>query len=304
MFFDVIQRRRNNYNASFCCGATSIHRTAILREVAQSRYEERLAQAQAKNQDSKELEPEYIVYHSSEDIYTSLTIHAYKKRNFKSVFHPHVESQMLSPLDLLTWTTQRFRYAGGTIDLIGKECKQFVSRGLSLGQKLMYLSTFWSYTGAIWMMILLLSPMLYMFTNIAPVDSYSLTFFLHLIPFLFFNQIALMIATWGIHSNRGSAFFVAIAPLVLKAFYDVIRKKPIQFTVTSKIAKAGNFLPLVKVQILLILLYILAILFASILLLMGERIYFTGFAVNLMWSLYNITALWAIVKASLYTFEG
>jgi len=304
MFFDVIQRRRNNYNASFCCGATSIHRTSALREVAHARYVQRIEYAMKKEQAIDDIDIEYIVYHSSEDIYTSLTVHAYEKKNFKSVLHPDIESQMLSPLDLLTWTTQRFRYAGGTIDLIRKEFKQFFTKGLSLGQKLMYFSTFWSYTGAIWMMILLISPMIYMFTNIAPVDSYSLTFFIHLVPFLFFNQLALMVATWGIHSNRGSAFFVAISPLVLKAFYDVLRNKPINFVVTSKVAKAGNFLPLVKMQILLIVLYILAILYASTLLILGERIYFTGFAINLLWSLYNMTALWAIVRASLYRFEG
>jgi len=310
MFFDVIQRRRNNYNASFCCGATSIHRSSALREVALHRYEQRIKEAQ-KNKLSKEeidnIDIEYIAYHASEDIYTSLSVHSYispQGKKFKSVLHPHIESKMLSPLDLLTWTTQRFRYAGGTIDLVKKEFRQFFSKGLSLGQKLMYFSTFWSYTGAIWMMMLIVSPIIYMFTNIAPVDSYSLTFFIHLVPFLFFNQISLMIATWGIHTNRGSAFFVAISPLVIKAFYDVLRNKAINFVVTSKVAKAGNFLPLVKVQIFLIVLYILAILFALILHILGERIYFTGFAVNILWSLYNITALWAIIKASLYHFEG
>jgi len=310
MFFDVIQRRRNNYNASFCCGATSIHRTSALREVARDRYNTRIIKAQKKGLSKEEIESidvEYIAYHASEDIYTSLSVHAYispEGKKFKSILHPNVESKMLSPLDLGTWITQRFRYAGGTIDLVKKEFGQFFRKGLSLGQKLMYFATFWSYTGAIWMMMLIISPMIYMFTNIAPVDSYSLTFFLHLVPFLFFNQVALMIATWGIHTNRGSAFFVAISPVVIKAFVDVFRNKPINFIVTSKVAKAGNFLPLVRVQIGLIVLYVLAILFASTLLILGERIYFTGFAINVLWSLYNMLALWAIVKASLYRFEG
>ena len=304
MFFDVIQRRRNNYNASFCCGATSIHRTSTLREVATHRYTQRITEAQAKGEPTEGIEKEYIVYHSSEDIYTSLLVHAYPHKNFKSILHPQPESKMLSPLDLLTWTTQRFRYAGGTIDLIRKEFGQFFKSGLSLGQKLMYFSTFWSYTGAIWMMILILSPILYFITNIAPVDSYSLTFFLHLVPFLFFNQLSMMIATWGIYSNRGSSFFIAISPLVLKAFYDVIRKKPINFIVTSKVAQSANFLSLVKIQVGLIILYFLAILFATVLLLLGERVYLTGYTINLLWSLYNISALWAIVKASLYKFEG
>jgi len=298
MFFDVIQRRKNNYNASFCCGATSIHRVSALKEVAQDRYNSRIENGE------KDIEIEYIAYHASEDIYTSLLVHSYKNKNFKSILHPDVESKMLSPLDLLTWSMQRFRYAGGTIDMIKKEYKRFFKKGLSLGQKLMYFSTFWSYTGAIWMTILLLAPIIYMFTNIAPVDSYSLEFFKHLVPFLFFNQIALMIASWGVASNRGSAFYLAIFPLVLKAFYDVLRNKPINFIVTSKVAKDGNFLYLVRIQIFIMLLYICSITFATIMLLIGDRLYLMGYSINLMWSMYNMWALWAIIRASLYKFKG
>jgi len=304
MFFDVIQRRRNNYNASFCCGATSIHRTNALREVATQRWVERISSASDQKKAIEELDVEYIAYHTSEDIYTSLLVHGYQHKHYKSVLHPDVESQMLSPLDLLTWSTQRFRYAGGTIDLIKKEFSRFFKSGLSLGQKLMYFSTFWSYTGAIWLVILLLSPIIFMFTNIAPVDSYSMDFFIHLLPFLFFNQVALMIATWGVDSNRGAQFFVAIFPIVLSAFWDVLRGKPINFVVTSKVVGSGNFLPLVRVQIGLLILYSIAIVYASTLLVIGERELLTGYAVNVMWSIYNMLALWAIVKAAMYKFEG
>jgi len=304
VFFDVIQRRRNNYNASFCCGATSIHRTSALRRVAQRRWAERIMKSEDKARAIDEIDVEYISYHTSEDIYTSLLVHAHEPKKYKSVLHPDVESKMLSPLDLITWTTQRFRYAGGTIDLVTKEFSRFFKRGLSLGQKLMYFSTFWSYTGAIWLVILLTSPVIFMFTNIAPVQSYSMDFFIHLIPFLFFNQVALMIATWGINSNRGGQFFIAISPIILSAFWDVIRRKPIRFVVTSKTAKSGNYLAMVKVQIALIALYAIAIVYSLSLYIVGDRIYLTGYVINLMWSLFNMLSLWAIVKAALYKFEG
>ncbi|MCH9739346.1 MAG: glycosyltransferase [Epsilonproteobacteria bacterium] len=303
MFFDVIQRRRNNYNASFCCGATSIHRTSALRRVAISRWVDRVLAADDRQKAIEEFDVEYISYHTSEDIYTSLLVHAHKQKKYKSVLHPDVESKMLSPLDLGTWATQRFRYAGGTIDLVTKEFGRFFKSGLSLGQKLMYFSTFWSYTGAIWLVILLFSPIIFMFTNIAPVQSYSMDFFIHLIPFLFFNQVALMIATWGINSNRGGQFFIAIFPIVLKAFWDVARRKPIRFVVTAKSAKTGNFLSLVKIQMGLISLYAVAIVYATTMHLIGERIYLTGYSVNLMWSFFNMISLWAIVQAALYKFE-
>ena len=303
MFFDVIQRRRNNYNASFCCGATSIHRTSALRRVAISRWADRVLVAKDTNAAIIDLDVEYISYHTSEDIYTSLLVHAHQQKKYKSVLHPDVESKMLSPLDLITWSAQRFRYAGGTIDLITEEFGRFFKKGLSLGQKMMYFSTFWSYTGAIWLVILLSSPIIFMFTNIAPVESYSMDFFLHLIPFLFFNQTALMIATWGINSNRGGQFFISISPIVLQAFWDVIRGRPIKFVVTSKTAKSGNFLGLVKIQLGLIGLYLIAIVYATTMHLIGERIYLTGYSVNLMWSLFNMLSLWTIVQAALYKFE-
>ena len=303
MFFDVIQRRRNNYNASFCCGATSIHRTSALRRVAISRWVDRILASKDRKKAIEEIDVEYISFHTSEDIYTSLLVHAYKQKEYKSVLHPNVESKMLSPMDLITWSAQRFRYAGGTIDLVTQEFGRFFKKGLSLGQKLMYFSTFWSYTGAIWLVILLSSPIIFMFTNIAPVQSYSMDFFIHLVPFLFFNQVALLIATWGINSNRGGQFFIAISPIVLQAFWDVVRRKPIKFVVTSKTAKSGNFLGLVKIQLGLIGLYAIAILYSTIMHLIGERIYLTGYSVNLMWSLFNMLSLWTIVQAAMFKYK-
>jgi len=303
MFFDVIQRRRNNYNASFCCGATSVHRTSALRRVAISRWVDRVLEAKDKSKAIEEIDVEYISFHTSEDIYTSLLVHAHKQKEYKSVLHPDVESKMLSPMDLMTWAAQRFRYAGGTIDLVTQEFGRFFKKGLSLGQKLMYFSTFWSYTGAIWLVILLSSPIIFMFTNIAPVQSYSMDFFIHLIPFLFVNQVALMIATWGINSNRGGQFFISISPIVLKAFWDVIRRRPIKFVVTSKTAKSGNFLGLVKIQIALIILYAVAIIYSTVLHLIGDRIFLTGYSVNLMWSLFNMLSLWTIVQAAMFKYK-
>ncbi len=84
----------------------------------------------------------------------------------------------------------------------------------------------------------------------------------------------------------------------------VIRRKPIRFVVTSKTAKSGNYLAMVKVQMAMIALYLVAILYSLSLYIIGERIYLTGYVVNLMWSFFNVISLWAIVKAAQYKFEG
>ena len=41
-------------------------------------------------------------FHVSEDIYTSMVLHEDRPRTWKSVYHPLVETRMLSPQDLLT----------------------------------------------------------------------------------------------------------------------------------------------------------------------------------------------------------
>ncbi|MEM1181687.1 MAG: cellulose synthase catalytic subunit, partial [Acidobacteriota bacterium] len=119
LFYDVIQRRRNRHNASFCCGAGSIHRRDAVMHVALKAYvdgvEKRaksLVEA-VEDDDLREavagglerlvaVETELTPYrfHVSEDLYTSIYLHSDPDGEWRSVFHPQVESKMLSPQDL------------------------------------------------------------------------------------------------------------------------------------------------------------------------------------------------------------
>ena len=298
MFFDVIQRRRNAYNASFCCGATSIQRRTVVEQVALKRYAERLKE---KEDAAEDLDVEYFVYHVSEDLYTSITLH---DEGWTSVLHPEVLSKMLSPQDLLTWTIQRFKYAGGTLDIAKKERLLFKRKGLTLGQRLMYMTTMWSYFGAIWNMTFLCAPIVYLFTGIPPVKAYSLDFLIHLIPFLILNEIALMIATWGVSSTRGSQYYIASFPIVFKAYWKVLKGEKIKFRVTPKTRQSGNFLSLVRPQLVIIIVTLAGLLFNAILLLTGHRHNYAGFAINCIWSIYNLSALMVIVRAACWKLEG
>ncbi|HEV2078960.1 MAG TPA: cellulose synthase, partial [Allosphingosinicella sp.] len=144
----------------------------------------------------------------SEDIYSSIVLHQDRERRWKSVMHPGVESRMLSPQDLLTWTIQRFKYAGGSLDILFHD-NPVVRPGLSLGQRLMYLTTFWSYLGAIWNLIFLCSPIIYLFTAIPPVSAYTLDFFLRIIPFLVCLELAMVFGTWGLSGYKGKVNYLA-----------------------------------------------------------------------------------------------
>lgn len=323
MFYDIIQRRRNWCSASFCCGAGSLHRREAVMEAALKSYAEQiekevhktgraLTKLTGETEISADLhhtlqkqilhENEFTPYrfHVSEDIYTSIVLHADSERNWKSVLHPDVESKMLSPQDLLTWTIQRFKYAGGTLDIVKNDNPVF-RKGMSLPQRFMYGTTAWSYLGGIWNTIFLFSPLIYLFFAIAPVEAYSTDFYIHILPFLILTEIAFMLGGWGVAGYVSKASYLSFFPVNLRAIWTVLKGEKIKFPVTPKDRQEGNFLHLIIPQLSVIILTSLGVLFAWNQFLAHEGDYtLSGVLINTFWGINNILALGGIVYAALW----
>lgn len=327
MFYDVIQRRRNWCNASFCCGAGSIHRREAVMEAALKIYAEHIGKQvdmdaekviklTGESQIDKNMESmirqqivqehEFTPYrfHVSEDIYTSVILHSDQDRNWKSVMHPEVESKMLSPQDLLTWTIQRFKYAGGTLD-IAKNDNPVFRKGMSLPQRLMYATTIWSYLGGIWNAIFLTAPLIYLFFAIAPVDSYSMEFYIHILPFLLLTEIAFMFGGWGLAGYPSKASYLAFFPTNLRALWTVIKGEKISFPVTPKDRQEGNFLHLVVPQTIIVILTTIGIIYAWSQYRLEHPSYdINGVLLNTFWGINNILALSGILFAAVWKPEA
>lgn len=322
MFYDVIQRRRNPWNAAFCCGAASIHRREAVMFVALKAYASAIlgasedkrfrimrligkkadpgAQALALWQAAQTEELTPYKFHVSEDIYTSIVLHQDKSRRWKSVLHPWVESRMLSPQDLLTWTIQRFKYAGGSLDILFND-NPVTTPGMSLGQRLMYLTTFWSYLGAVWNCLFLIAPLIYLVFGVTPVSAYSRDFFAHALPFLVVNEIAFMFGTWGLSGYKGKVSYLASFPISLRALWAVLNKQKIKFPVTPKERQTGNFLHLVYPQMAIMAVTVLAFGWAAVALGLGIGHYtLGGLIANGLWGLNNILAMSIMVRAALW----
>lgn len=323
MFYDIIQRRRNWVNASFCCGAGSIHRRdavmeAALRSFGKKVEERTWAVEETITVSSKEREvaPELMQaikteaaatevltpykFHVSEDIYTSIVLHSDHERGWKSKMHPIVESKMLSPQDLVTWTVQRFKYAGGSLDILVNDNPLF-RKGLSLPQRLMYATTFYSYLAPLWNVIFLFAPVLYLLTGLSPVSAYSTNFFLHLIPFLVTLELAIMVGTWGVDGYPAKASYLSFFPLGLKAIWTVARGEKISFKVTPKTRQSGTFLSLVRPQIAVVVLTILGVLWAIGALVFGGTSHSaSGVLANTLWGLNNCIAMAGIIAAAMW----
>ncbi|MDV7212373.1 glycosyltransferase family 2 protein [Azotobacter beijerinckii] len=324
MFYDIIQRRRNWANAAFCCGAGSIHRREAVMEAALKSYSttvtadfERTLKKLKESTKDKDIPPVLLAamhgesvhaneltpykFHVSEDIYTSLIIHSDRERGWKSVLHPGVESKMLSPQDLLSWTIQRFKYAGGTLDIFFHD-NPLLRKGLTLPQKLMYGATFYSYFGCLWNLLFLVAPIIYFFSGVSPLAAYDLDFYLHILPFLIALELAMLLGTWGIASYQARASYLSFFYVNIKALYTVLSGKKISFHVTPKDRQSGFHLWLVWPHIALIVLTLLGIAYASFSYLYLEGGHtLLGVISNSFWGLNNVFALSLILRAAIWS---
>jgi len=326
MFYDIIQRRRNWANASFCCGAGSIHRREAVMEAALRSFgakvetrtyaTEEMITVTSKERDiapdlmdairteaaATEILTPYR-FHVSEDIYTSIVLHSDRERGWKSKMHPIVESKMLSPQDLLTWTVQRFKYAGGSLDILVHDNPLF-RRGLTFSQRMMYATTFYSYLAPMWNIIFLVAPIIYLFTGISPVSAYSADFFWHLIPFLVTLELAMMVGAWGVSGHAAKSSYLSFFPLGMRAIWSVLRGEQISFKVTPKVRQSGNFLGLVKPQIAIVILTGVAAIWAVGALALGTTNHSaTGVVSNVLWGFNNCLAMAGIIAAALWVPE-
>jgi cellulose synthase (UDP-forming) len=317
LFYDVIQRRRNGLNVSFCCGAGSIHRREAVMEAALKDYAntvEKKAKGFSKYAGNNEnldralhkelsIRTELMPYkfHISEDIYTSILLHSDTDRNWKSVFHPQVESKMLSPLDIQSWAMQRFRYAGGSLDILIRDCPLF-RKGMSVRQRLMYAATFWSYLTPLWNVIFITAPLLALFTGLTPINAYSVEFFAHLLPFLILHELAAIFGTWGVDNRQGKMLNIAFFSFNLMALWTVIRGKEIKFKVTPKERNDQRHLPLVAPQIFVVAISLAAIIFALTNAWLEPKNADLGLlAVNIFWAALNAYSMMVLISAALWT---
>ena len=325
MFYDVIQRRRNWANAAFCCGAGSIHRREAVMEAALRAYAEQITNEQdeverqirrmtkEKQVDQKVsdnlrneilFDTEFTPYkfHVSEDLYTSIVLHSDQERKWRSVMHTQVESKMLSPQDLQTWTVQRFKYSGGAIDIFMND-NPVIRKGLNFKQKLMYGASFWSNLSAIWNIVFLACPIIYFLTSIAPVSAYDVTFYMHFLPFVLTAELAMMIGTWGVAGYKGKTNFLSFFPVNLRALWTVLRGRKITFPTTPKERQTGNFFKLVLPQTLVFFLSLFSLAFAwtGYNTGMWGSYAIGGLVLNTFWIINNMMAMWGVMAAAFWT---
>jgi cellulose synthase (UDP-forming) len=314
-FYDLVQRARNWCNASFCCGAGSVHRReavvegALRRLGATARARARAGAAGVHDaalrasltaavalETARRIELAPFEFHVSEDISTSLRLHADPVRRWRSVYHPHVLTRMLSPQDVRAWTVQRFKYASGTLDL-ALRANPLCMRGLTGWQRVMYGATMYAYLAPLWTIPLVLAPVVWFVTGVAPIRDLGAPFWAHLGPSVVAARLALLAGTWGTSTLRSEQYHLASFWLHLRALAHVALGRPLRFPVTPKERAPGRCLRLVAPHLALLAAMAVGVVVGAARVSAAPATA-AGFVANLFWTLHNVTCLAPIVLAA------
>ncbi len=236
----------------------------------------------------------------TEDMATCMRLHGL---GWSSVYHHEVLAHGLAPEDLRTMLQQRLRWAQGTMQVMLRE-NPLVQRGLSLGQRLMYFSTMWSYLSGFTTVVYLLAPVLYLCFGVLPVKAYGLEFIAHFVPYIVMNQILFLVVGRGVKTWRGQQYSIALFPLWIRACTtaaaNVLLGTPLGFVVTPKTRQATGRFPvrLVLPQLVASIVLVLASVVGIARLVTGADNTGIGTLVNVLWVAYDLVALSVIFQAA------
>lgn len=237
----------------------------------------------------------------TEDMATCMRMHAL---GWKTAYHHEILARGLAPDDVRTMLTQRLRWAQGTVQVMLKENPLFQS-GLSIGQRLMYFATMWSYLAGFAALAYIAAPAIFLIFNIMPVQAYSWAFFGRLIPFLLLNQLLFLVVSRGTPTWRGQQYSLALFPVWIKActtaFRNVYFDRPLGFAVTPKTRQDTGSIPwgLVKWQLAAMVLLVIASVIGIVQLYYGA-ISVLGVGVNLFWVIFDLVILSVVFQAVRY----
>jgi cellulose synthase (UDP-forming) len=298
LFYGPIQQGKDGMNSAFYTGTNALLRREALVSVGLQNFADEFADNLDRLEEF-ELVGGVSTASITEDMNTAMRLHA---AGWKSAYHHEVLAVGLAPDDLSSTLQQRLRWAQGTIQVMLKE-HPFMKDGLSFGQQLQYFQTMYSYFSGFLTLIFLLCPIIFFFTDIAPVSSYGMGFATHFLPMFITNRLTFLSVTWGIPARelwRSEQFAIALFPLFIQSVVSVFTGKPLKFKVTPKQRQSGIYLKLVWPQVAIVVLNVLGMLWCLYRAATGQLDDYAIYLINAAWSVYNISLLWSIIYAAVW----
>lgn len=207
LFFRVIQRGKDYWNAAFYCGSCGVLRRSALDSIGG-----------------------FGTGTVTEDLHTSIKLH---KRGYRSVYYAEALAFGIAPPSVVPYLRQRTRWGQGAMQVWRKE-GLLTAKGLTLQQRLCYLASMLTYFDGWQKAVFYFSPVLALTTGVLPVKALGWEFFQHFIPFYLLTFLVLEELARGygrtvLLAQYNMARFFAFAWATLGLF-----RRALKFRVTQK----------------------------------------------------------------------
>ncbi|MDO8705325.1 MAG: glycosyltransferase [Sulfuricaulis sp.] len=272
LFFRVIQRGKDRWNAAYFCGSCAVLRRSALDDIGG-----------------------FATGTVTEDLHTSIRLH---KKSYKAVYYPESLAFGLAPNSVRAFLLQRLRWGQGAMQVWRKEGILF-ARGLTFPQRLNYLASVLTYFDGGQKAIFYLAPVVVLLTGVMPINANGKDFLLHFIPFY-------LLVFWSYEeAGRGFGGTLLTEQYNMARFATFARAtiggfgRHLKFRVTQKINveqdKAGTVIP----QLLVLILSILAIAVGTWLWLSKSYLTLGAFWANIIWASINLGLAGSVVRFTL-----
>ena len=270
LFFRVIQRGKDYWNAAFFCGSCAVIRRSSLDKIGG-----------------------FATETITEDLHTSIKLH---KAGFRSVYHAESLAFGIAPANVAPFLKQRVRWGQGAMQVFKRE-KLLFGTQLTIAQKLNYLASMMTYFDGWQKGIFYISPAVVLIAGIMPIKVEAVDFLIHFVPYYLLSFIAFEEVGRGYGGTLyieqyNFARFAAFAWATLGLFFGKIR-----FNVTSKVRdKSPDTNRLFLPQLSILLLNTGAVPFGLIMFkethyLPTDAVYF-----NILWALVNCALAFLILN--------
>ncbi|HEV3105045.1 MAG TPA: UDP-forming cellulose synthase catalytic subunit, partial [Trinickia sp.] len=276
LFYGLVQAGNDLWNASFFCGSCAIIKRAPLEEVGGIAVET-----------------------VTEDAHTALKLH---RRGYTTAYLPTVQAAGLATESLAGHIKQRTRWARGMAQIFRID-NPFIGRGLGFFQRLCYGNAMMHFFYGVPRLIFLVMPMAYLFFQLYFINASAASIASFVLPYIVLSNIAnsrlqgkFRHSFWAEVYESVLAWYIA-----LPTTFAFLSPKHGKFNVTDKGGRIdeGYFdWGVSKPYLVLLALNACALLagFYRLLFMSGDET--PTIAMNVVWTLYNLTLLGAAVSVA------
>jgi cellulose synthase (UDP-forming) len=209
LFFRVIQPGKNYSNSAFWCGSPSVVRRAALESVGGVATET-----------------------ITEDIHTTVRLHS---KGWKTLFVNEPLAYGIAPQTVRAFLVQRLRWAQGTMQLYRSKESPLWIKGLTLKQRISYMSSFLAYMESFQKFILISMPIFILCFGIFPMRANFMEFGARWGLYFLLNIMANQMGGRGVfHYFKTEKYNLLKTVIFMQSTLTLFIRKPLSFKVTPK----------------------------------------------------------------------